>query len=151
MHQTSRRIVGNVGALALLALPAAILVGGAIFMAAPPEWARGLESNDSAIVGLLFQYFILAPPILIGGMVHQLIALAAPEGLSARGRWVVFAATSPMVFVVLLLGAAPATGLLTWRALVPASVLLIVYATVASPPVRSSSGSRGEAASLNGG
>lgn len=136
MQTMPKRAGYNLAVLTLAALPIAIGVGGLMILAAPPEWMRGSIANansDDVFSGAVVWYLMLAIPVALGGLVHQLVLLLTADR-AQRGhakRWLIL--TSPVV----LLGFVVIPRAMSWppsmALLVPSLALLLTYSALARP------------------
>jgi hypothetical protein len=65
-------MVHNLIILVFGALPLTILAGWLVTVISPPEWMQGAERGSAGdyASGFLFWFLVLAPPVLIGGLLH---------------------------------------------------------------------------------
>lgn len=131
-------IVRNLSLLMIVALPIAVVTGGALVKLFPPDWARDVDTGlGSAFSALAFQYVALALPVLVGGVLHQVLLWATSRRSLVHNRtWVMI--SSVVVVVPLLLPRMNPARLFSWLVLAPMIVGLTIYGLTIRTPVTSS-------------
>jgi hypothetical protein len=126
------RIARNLAVLLLLGLP--LWLAGLWIVA---RLAEGSQASNRWPEAASFYFLVLAPQMLLGGIVHQLVLAVAPIGWSRAARRAFAIATSIVIPLVLLLLGGSASVLLAPMNLVCLGAALLVYDLLIQLPARS--------------
>ncbi len=130
---TVKAIARNMGALAAIALPVALLVGAIQQLVAPVEWSRGTEADASGADGLLtflYWYVVLVWPLLVGGGLHQTVILILRRFFAYPVLRVGAVLSSPTVLGGFALVGGSGSALFLPRTTIPLLALLVTYCAI---------------------
>lgn len=127
----------NLAILVFGALPLGIALVWLESLIVPLDWMEGVERGGSVgeyATGLLFWLLVLLIPVLLGGIVHQLLVGLIPASWAPIQRRLAILLTSPVILVMLvLLSTGSPELLLSWRGLIPIGIALLFYGMLAKP------------------
>ena len=134
MTSTLNTAARNLTLLLVVAIPLAILTGWIEGLIYPVEWVRDLTASTSAsgsLSAVLFWYLVLFVPVLVGGILHQVVLRVLPMPREPGMRRITVLLTAPIVLVGFLFVGNSLGGLLTPRAIAPIIVALLGYSMLA--------------------
>ncbi|HEX8361044.1 MAG TPA: hypothetical protein VF613_13095 [Longimicrobium sp.] len=133
----------NLAILVFGALPLVIALVWLETLIAPLDWMKGIDSQGSTgdyAVALLFWMLVLVIPVLMGGVIHQLLIGLIPNSWAPAQQRLAILLTSPVILAVFALLSTGSPGLLfSWRGLIPIGIALLCYGLTATPLSRGDS------------
>lgn len=138
---TIRTVALSLIALVFAALPASIAIGALQQLVLPIDWSRSIEWNPSTedvFLGTVYWYLMLFVPLLVGGVIHQVLLLGLTRFGTGRSEAVKFVLSSPLVLSGFFLVGGSGDALFSARVLLPAMGLLAVYCKLAWRSMRMS-------------
>lgn len=135
MTKRTNPVVRNLVILVFGALPLTIMAGWLVTVISPPEWMQGTERGPARdyASGFLFWFLVLALPVLIGALLHQLAIRAIPASWSAtKQRWAILATAAVVPLGFVLIGNSP-DQFANLKLVIPISVGMVFYGLLAKP------------------
>jgi hypothetical protein len=137
MNFPTKGALQNLAILVFGALPLTIALVWLETLIAPLDWMKGIDGGGSVgdyVVGFLFWMIVLVIPVLVGGVVHQLLIALVPASWSPAQRRLAILLTSPVILAALVPLSTGNPGLLfSWRGLIPIGIALVCYGLTARP------------------
>lgn len=120
----------NLAVLLAGAIPLAIITAWIEGLIHPVEWKRDViqvTEVSEVLSAFLFWYLVLIVPVLIGGILHQVLLRFLPMPHGATGQRIALLLSTPIVLLgFLVVGNSPG-GMLVGRAIAPIIIALLGY------------------------
>jgi hypothetical protein len=109
--------------------------GGLVTVISPPEWMQEAErgSVGDYAGAFLFWFLVLAAPVLLGGLIHELAIRAIPASWSpTKQRLVILAPAAVVPLSFLLVGNSP-NRFANLKLVIPVLIGMVFYGLLAKP------------------